>query len=117
MSIHELPFIMYKCLLCTILIEVVVAKILKVKEKQDFLNIILVNIITNPIVVTMPIFVYLLYGYKYEIITLYMLEIFTVFIEGFIYKKVLNYKKINLYLLSFILNMFSYLLGLIINMF
>ena len=106
---------MIKCLLCTIIIEVLLALILKVKNKKDILNIILVNCITNPIVVVVPILTYLYYGYQMEIITLIFLEILTVIVEGLIYKKVLNFKKINPYLLSVILNISSYTIGEILN--
>ena len=115
MIINKLPFIMLKCLICTIIIEIVIALILKIKDKKDLINILLVNILTNPIVVSIPVLILFIYGKKYSYITLYILEIITVITEGFIYKKVLKYKKINPYLISLILNLGSYLIGEIIN--
>jgi hypothetical protein len=115
MIINKLPFIMLKCLICTIIIEIVIALILKIKDKKDLINILLVNILTNPIVVSIPVLILFIYGKKYSYITLYILEIITVITEGFIYKKVLKYKKINPYLISLILNIGSYLIGEIIN--
>ena len=115
MSIDELPMIMVRCLILTIIIEVVMGLILGIRNKKDILNVILVNIITNPIVVTVPILIYLYYGYRYERLSLYILEVITLFTEGFIYMKVLNYKKINPFLISLFLNLSSYLIGELIN--
>ena len=115
MNLSKLPYIMIKCLLCTIIIEVFMAFILKVRDKKDFLNIILVNIITNPIVVTVPVLMAIKYSYRTSIISLIVLEILTVFIEGLIYLKVLKYRNINPFLLSLILNVSSYFIGEVIN--
>ena len=111
MNITDLPYIMIKCLLCTVIIELVIAVILRVKTKGDIINIILVNVVTNPIVVSVPIFIMVKYGYHYRMISLYILEVLTVLVEGFIYWKVLNYKKINPFILSLILNFGSYFIG------
>jgi hypothetical protein len=106
---------MIKCLVCTIIIEVIIAYILKIRDKKDILNIILVNIVTNPIVVSLPILMLVKYGYKVRLNTLIFLEILTVIVEGLIYLKVLKYKKINPFIISLILNLSSYLIGEIIN--
>lgn len=115
MLINDLPLIMLRCLILTIIIEVIIGLILKIKNKKDILNIILANIITNPIVVSIPVYINIKFGLLERNICLIILEIITLFVEGFIYKKVLNYKKINPYLISLILNMSSYLIGEIIN--
>lgn len=116
MYINELPFIMFKCLICTILIECILAFLLKVRERKDLLNIMLANIITNPIVVTLPIFIYFFnFNFFYYRFTFYLLEIITVIVEGFIYHKFLKFKKIDPYILSLILNLSSYLIGEAIN--
>lgn len=111
----NIPYIMIRCLLFTIIIELIIALLLKVRSKGDILNVILVNIVTNPIVVIVPVFMYIHFGYYPQIISLIVLEILTVLVEGFIYKKTLDYKKINPFLLALILNVFSYLVGEIIN--
>ena len=108
----NLLLIMIKCLLCTIVIEILIALVLNIKDKKDLLYVVLVNILTNPIVVLVPILI----NSKFKIITLYSLEILTVFIEGYIYLKVLKYKKLNPFILSILLNLASYLIGGIINM-
>ena len=64
MSINELPMIMIRCLLLTIIIEIIVGLILGIRNKKDIINIILVNIVTNPIVVSIPILVLVKYGYS-----------------------------------------------------
>ena len=48
-------------------------------------------------------------------ISLIILEVLTLFVEGFVYSKVLKYKKINPYLISLILNCSSYFLGELVN--
>lgn len=103
------------CLILTIIIEVIIAYFLKVRVKKDYLNIILVNILTNPIVVLFPYIIYLYHGITIYYISLIILELLAVLSEGFIYQKVLKYKKYNYYLLSLILNLSSYLIGDLIN--
>ena len=115
MSINNIPFILIKCLLLTIIIELSLALILGVRDKKDIINVILVNIITNPIVVMSQILLYLNFGYTIEVIGIVVLEILVVPIEGLIYKKVLNYKKINPFILSLILNASSLIIGGFIN--
>lgn len=108
--------ILSNSLFFTILIELSVSIILKVKDKKDLLNIVLVNIVTNPIVVLFPYIIGLFYGLKYRLIMLLLLEIFAFVFEGYIYKKYLKYNKINPFILSLLLNISSYLLGDIINL-
>ena len=115
MNINNIPFILIKCLLLTITIELIIALILGVRDKKDIINVILVNVITNPIVVMSQILLYLRFGYIIETIGVIVLEILVVPVEGLIYKKVLDYKKINPILLSLILNMSSLLIGGLIN--
>lgn len=115
MLINRFYEVILICLAFTIIIEILIAFICKVRNKKDFLNIILVNIITNPIVVVFPYITYLYKGIVYRNILLIILEVAVVFIEGLIYKKVLKYNKINTYLLSLILNISSYLVGNIIS--
>lgn len=113
MTIDELPIVMARCLLFTILIELIVALILGVRDKKDILNIILVNTMTNPLLVSVT--VYITYNRIFNRIVI--LELLVVIIEGFTYKKILNFKKINPFVLSLILNASSYFIGEIINYF
>ena len=57
MTIDELPIVMARCLFFTILIELIVALILKVRDKKDILNIILVNTMTNPLLVSLTVYI------------------------------------------------------------
>ena len=114
---NNLPFTMVKCLGLTIIMELTLAIILGIRNKKDILTVILVQIVTNPIVVTIPYLIYLYCGYTQYKISIYVLEILTVIVEGFIYFKTLKHRKINPFLLALILNLFSYLLGEVINRF
>ncbi len=114
MLISELPVVMIRSLLITIIIEVVIAIILGYR-KIDLLNILLVNIITNPLLNSLTVYVNVQYGLKMRNITLIILEIVILFIEGYLFQKYLDRKKINGYLLSLILNASSFILGMIIN--
>ena len=113
----NMPLIMARCLILTIVIELIFAIILGIRDKKDILNVILVQVLTNPIVVTVPYLIYIEFGYIPYKVSIYILEVLAVLIEGFVYSKTLKYKKINPYLLSFLLNLFSYSLGLVINKF
>ena len=103
-------------LISTIIIELLVAFLLKVKNKKDFLNIILVNILTNPLLVMLLLYINIRYGLLYRNILVYPLEIIVVIVEGLVYKKYLDYKKIKPILLALILNASSYIFGLLINL-
>lgn len=111
-----LRFQILKCLLITIILELIISLILGVRKKKDFLNIILVNGITNPLV---SIFIYFCNVMYFDpniwVIVLIIMEILAVLFEGFIYKKYLKYNAINPYVLSVILNISSYFLGTIID--
>ena len=95
MILNDLPIIMLICLVCTIIVESIVAIILGIRNKQDILIIILVNIMTNPLVTSIPTYFYAEYNENYRVISLILLEIFAFISEGFVYKKTLNYNKNN----------------------
>ena len=114
MLISDLPKVMLISLSITIVIEISFAFILKYRNK-DLVNVLLVNILTNPLLNSIIVAINYYYGLKYRNIALLILEILVVIIEGFIYQKYLDRKKINGYLLSLILNIASYGIGLLIN--
>ena len=114
MQLNDLPKVMIISLICTIVIEVGLAIILKYRKK-DILNILLVNILTNPLLNSIVIAINYFYGLKARNISLYILEILVVIIEGFIYQKYLERKKINGYILSLVLNIASCGLGMLVN--
>ncbi len=114
MRLVDLPYVMIQCLLITLIIECSVAFILKYRKK-DLLNVLLVNILTNPIVTTIPVYFNVKYGVTSRNICLIVLELLVLIFEGFIYNKHITNRKINPYLLSLILNASSYLIGEVIN--
>lgn len=114
-TLYDIPAIMIRCLVCTVIIECIIAFIIGIRNKKDFLNVILVNCITNPIVVTVPLYFNIRYGIIERRVALLILEILTIICEGFIYKKILKFKKINPYIISIVLNAGSYFIGEIIN--
>lgn len=109
-----MPIVLVRCLLITIVVECGIAFILGYR-KRDLLNVLLVNILTNPLLNSLVIYVNVYYGLKYRNIVLYILEVIVLIVEGMIYQKYLEKRKINGYLLSLILNVSSYVIGLIIN--
>lgn len=114
MNINELPLIMLICLSSTIVIELIMSLLLGIRNKKDILNVILVNIMTNPLVVS--ILMYITYNRLFNTtISIIILEILVVLTEGFTYKKVLTFDKINPYVLSLILNISSYFIGGLLN--
>lgn len=112
--LRDLPYLLLRCLIITIVIELLVALILGLRKK-DLINVILVNVITNPIVNIVIVSVNVLIGLEYRIYALIIMELFALISEALIYKKVLKYKKINWFIISLILNMSSYLFGEIVN--
>lgn len=117
MTLYFLPINMLICLSLTIFIEIITAYCLKVRKCKDFINIILVNFITNPLVVTIPFYCNIYHGITARNIILVILEIVAILVEGFVYKKYLNFDKINPYIISLILNLISYTVGKFIYMF
>ncbi len=113
--LNLLPYYMIRSLACTLIIEIVFSLILGVRNRKDIVNIALVNIMTNPIVVSVSFVTGFVYGSDARLIALVILEIFALVSEGFVYIRTLRYGKINPFLLSLLLNGASYGIGLIIN--
>lgn len=116
MLINEIPYYMARAVILTVIIEICASFIIGIRNKKDLLNIILVNIMTNPLVNFIVIFLNFYFGIFSRNVGLVILEILAVIVEGFVYKKYLNFKKINPYVLSLILNCSSYFIGEIINL-
>ena len=113
--INYLPIYMLTSLFFTELIELLWAVILQVKNKRDYFNVFLVNILTNPILVSVTFAINIFYGKMIKNYFLLLFEIVVIFIEGLIYQKNLYYKKINGYFLSLILNFMSFFFVIFIN--
>ena len=105
-------------LILTIIIELAVALILRVRAKYDIIYVVLVNCLTNPTVIVAYILLAKLLAISSNDITNYilvaLLEGIVWIVEGLLFKKLLEYKKINPFLLSLILNVASFGLGLVI---
>ena len=114
MLISDLPKVMLISLTLTLVFEVGLALILKYRGK-DILNVVLVNILTNPLLNSVIVAINYYYGLKTRNVCLFILEIVVVIVEGFIYQKYLKRRVINGFLLSLILNLVSYGLGILAN--
>ena len=112
-----LPIIMLVSLTLTIIIEVIAAIILKVNKSKDILNIILANILTNPLLVSITYYIRITHDELTKNIFLAVFEILAILIEGYLYKKYLTYKKLNPFFLSLVLNASSFILVSVINLF
>lgn len=109
--------IMAISLFFTLLIELVGAYFLGIRSRLDFINIFLVNVLTNPLVVSISFFINIWYGLFGKRIAMLFLESGAFLIEGFLYKRVLSYQKRNGYVVSFVLNVCSYFIGIVLNFF
>ena len=114
MSTSDVVYYMARALVLTVFIETLIAFIIGYRKK-DLLNVILVNIMTNPIVFILPVYIRVKYGHVQGNVVLLILEIITICIEGIVYYKYFSRKIVNPFILSLILNVSSFLLGIIIN--
>lgn len=114
MLISDLPIVIIRSLIITLLVEVIIAYLLRYRKK-DLINIFLANIFTNPLLNSLTVYIHFHYGLKWRNIVLFFLEIIVVIVEGIIYRKYLQARKINGYILSLILNILSFIIGMIIN--
>lgn len=110
-------YIMCVSLFFTLVIELLGAYFIGVRKRLDFINIFLVNVLTNPLVVSISFFINIWYGLFWKRVVLLFLELGAFLIEGFTYKRVFSYQKVNGYIVSLLLNGCSFLLGNIINFF
>ena len=110
-----LMYYLARNVMLTVIIELVLAVIIGVRNKKDFIIIILVNIFTNPLVNVISFLFNVYLGTLIRNIILLIMEISAVIVEGYIYKKNLYYKGLNPFVLSIILNITSYGFGVIIN--
>lgn len=111
---ENIVFSFFSCLCITIIVELVIGFFCGVRKKKDILLIILVNIITNPMVVFV-VNLFKIFSPRYVIVILIVLEVSAFVIEGIIYKKYLK-KDTNPFFLSLVANFSSYLGGKLISM-
>ena len=112
-----LPIVMVVCLVLTIVIEILAGLLLKVRGFKNIAHIALVNVMTNPLLVSVTHYTGLLNEDYVKYIVLAVLEILAVIAEGVVYKKYLKYDNLNPFVLSLFLNICSFGLVSILNMF
>jgi len=95
----------------TLFIEISAGAALGVRTKRDFLLIALVNLVTNPLLVQILNTLSYLFNRRPVWYLILFLEATVVIVEGLLYRNRLNYKKINPFIFSFILNAISYFGG------
>lgn len=106
-----------RSLLLTLVVELLLAVVLKVRKGKDLLIIALANTLTNPIVNYCYYWTLCLLP-EYSIIKgliLLALEVFAVFTEFLIYKYLLSYDRIGKLKLSLLLNGASFLTGFVLT--
>ena len=111
-----LPTVMAVSLGLTLVIEIVMGLLLGVRKFKNILNIILANLITNPLLVSVTYYVGLMYDEPAHYITLGVLEVLAILTEGLLYKKYLKYDKFKPLILSLILNICSFAIVSVINL-
>lgn len=112
-----IPYYMARALFLTILFETGFALALGVRKKRDTAVIVLAQALTNPPLVITLMLINLRYPFTVYCVAVAVLEILAFLTEGFVYKNTLDYKKINPFLLSLILNVFSFSAGQVVNHF
>ncbi len=102
-------------LFLTLVIELSIALIIGIKERNDIKVVICANVCTNPVVVFIVNLVYYFDALKYLGIVTAVLEISAFITEALIYKKYLKYDKITPFAISFLCNLISYGTGVILD--
>lgn len=86
-----------------------------IREKKNYLKqFLLINLITNPLIVLIFNILSLM-NFKHILIAIIILEMLVVIVEGKLYKVFLKENKNKWYINSLILNLSSYLVGIVIS--
>ena len=116
MTLMQLPVIMLRALILTVMIECAAAWCLGVRDRNGQITVILANMMTNPLVVSCSAAAVVWIGYSALFPVTVILEILAVMAEGAVYK----YKgtgNCDPFLMSLICNALSYVIGEILNRF
>lgn len=97
----------------TLLLESAAALALGIRQRRDLLLVILVNVLTNPVVV-LTLSLFLFAGRTPPWYLVLALEAAAVAVEALLYRSRLEYRRIHPLLLSLILNSISYIGGLLL---
>ena len=104
-----------KSFILTLIIEYIIIKLIFIKKKVH-IPVLLVNMLTNPLVV----YIYnimSIYSLYYKDIVLLFLELLVVIVEGYVYKYLLEITWKKALIISFASNIIAYLIGIIINLY
>ncbi|MBR5429109.1 MAG: hypothetical protein IK116_01140 [Firmicutes bacterium] len=112
--IYHFPELLLRCLICTVVIECGLACALGVRRPADQAVVALVNVVTNPPLVSVCLLVQFFCGHGVYLAVLIALEMAAWAAEAWFYRTVLR-PKMNPLLLSALLNAASYLGGSLLN--
>ena len=112
--IAHMPELLLRCLLCTVVIECAVAFILGLRKRDEQLTVALVNVVTNPLLVSICILVQLFFSRQVYWCAYIGLELAVIVGEALLYRIVLRQKR-DPFLLSAILNSASFFIGMLLN--
>ncbi len=104
-----------KSFVLTLIIEYIIIKLLFMRKKI-FIPVLLVNMLTNPVVV----YIYnimSLYSFVYRDVILLLLELLVIIVESYVYKYLLEITWKSALITSFIANAVAYIVGLLISLF
>ena len=100
------------CLVVTIMVEGIVIFIKYGRRDYAYYSL-LCNVLTNPMLNLLLCLLVLVLGSEIYILALIILEIIVVIVEAYVYKILCNFSKKEALKLSLLLNVSSYLIGLI----
>lgn len=112
--LEQLPLIMLRALVITILLECAAAWTLGVRTKRDQTTVVLANMLTNPLVVSIGAAVRFFIGIRALLPATLIMEIAVWIVEGRVYKKTLKADR-DPYVISLVCNLTSFLVGEVLN--
>lgn len=116
MTLEQLPLIMLRALVLTAAVECAVAWLIGVRDKRGQSVVVLVNLLTNPLVVSIGAAVLYFAGPGALLTVTLVMEVIVVAVEGMVYHKMaVNVR--NPFLISLICNLSSYVAGELLNRF
>lgn len=116
MTLEQLPLIMLRALLITLIIECAVAWILGVRTRDGQKVVFLANLMTNPVVVSMGAGVLLFLGRNMLFPITVIMEVIVVVVEGVVYRRYLETER-DPFVISLICNAVSFFTGELLNRF
>ena len=116
MTLEYLPLIMLRAFALTLAIECAVAYVMGCRSGRSQRTVVLVNLLTNPLLVSVGAAVSYWAGQQYLAIATMFMEIAAVITEAFFYKRERSIE-INPLLLSLVCNAASFAAGEILNRF